>query len=184
MPPKSTTLPQRTTRSTAATRLDIAQGKAKATWSSQEPTPAKPAPLHPTHLPQLHSASLGINHLTPIQLAQHQLVPSAPQHTALLARATQGPAQPAAQRVRAQQHTAQRREGNAPPLFLFSDSVNTDRFEYVLVSLSKVMVPISDVKIMHWFYFSEVNLQFCLQLVRSKIHKGFKFCEFNKPVFF
>ena len=63
-------------------------------------------------------------------------------------------------------------EGNAPPQF--SASVNTDRFEYVLVSLSKEMVPISDVNIMHWFYFSEVNLQFFLQLVRSKIHKKFQ----------
>jgi hypothetical protein len=31
--------------------------------------------------------------------------------------------------------------------------VRLDTFEYVLVSLSKVMVTISDVNIMHWFYF-------------------------------
>jgi len=31
--------------------------------------------------------------------------------------------------------------------------VKLDRFEYVLVSLSKVMVPISEVNITHWFFF-------------------------------
>jgi hypothetical protein len=53
MPPKSTALPQRTTRSAAATRLDIAQGKAKATRkqpganasqaSATAPPPSSPA---------------------------------------------------------------------------------------------------------------------------------------------
>ena len=53
MPPKSTALPQRTTRSAAATRLDIAQGKAKATCkqlganasqaSATAPPPSSPA---------------------------------------------------------------------------------------------------------------------------------------------
>ena len=62
--------------------------------------------------------------------------------------------------------------------------VRLNRFEYVLVSSSKVMVPISDINITHWLYFSEVNLQYYLQLVRSKIHNGFKFCEVNKQTFF
>ena len=64
--------------------------------------------------------------------------------------------------------------------------VRLDTFEYVLVSLSKVMVTISDVNIMHWFTFSEVNLQYYSQLVMvtSKIHNGFEFCEVNKCVFF
>ena len=31
--------------------------------------------------------------------------------------------------------------------------VRLNRFEYVLVSSSKVMVPISDINITHWLYF-------------------------------
>jgi hypothetical protein len=71
----------------------------------EEGTPERA--LHPPHLPQQHSASLGISHLTPIPPAQHQL-PGAAQRAALSARAIQGPA-------RAQQHTAQWLRATLPP---------------------------------------------------------------------
>jgi hypothetical protein len=44
--------------------------------------------------------------------------------------------------------------------------VRLDRFEYILVSLSKVMVPISEVNVTHWFFSLWGQLPVLFKLVR------------------